>query len=281
METNINQQREILLINAIDQAVILLDTDGLIQHANAPACQALGLSQESLYKQPLREYFVLDEQMQGICLRPTDNGDLRTSIICGERVRKIELPDQNGKTNIALLWRPVAHANHTRDHSTGLPDRTMLIQQLAPLLSQPHLANPHSLVKIQISELDKDHIIQAETEQLESLMTDIAALLAPNIRQRDLLSRSGSDCFALLLRGCDLEHAKSIVIKLMMELQSYHEDYPDTHLPPWRVCTGIIPLTVGDSVEQTFEQAKKACQQACNRQDGIAILSEDNWENLS
>jgi GGDEF domain-containing protein len=275
METNIYQQREILLINAIDQAVILLDTDGRIQHANTLACQTFGLSQESLYKQLLLENFVLDEQMHAICLRSTDNK------MCANPVRKVKLPDPNGKSDIALLWHPTTPLSRSIDLSTGLPDRNMLIQQLKPLLSQSHLANPHSLVKIQISELDKDHITQADTEQLESLMTDIAALLAPNIRQRDLLSRSGSDCFALLLRGCDLEHATSIVIKLMSELQSYHEDYPDTHLPPWRVCTGIIPLTVGDSVEQTFEHAKKACQQACNKQDGIAVLSEDNWENLN
>jgi len=283
MELNHQQQREKILIDVLDEAVVLLDLHGKILHANPNACQSLGLTLEQLQGQQIHEHFVLDEQQQenthGICLKAIDNGSLKRGFICGERVRKVRLPDLNGSENIALIWCPMTTNLRTFDASTGLPDRNMLIQQLNPLLTQAHLNNPHSFVKIQLAEKNNDHIHAAQPEQLESLMTDIAAILSPHIRNRDLLARSDRDCFVLLLRGCDLVHAEQITQKLIAEINSYHEDYPDTELPTWHVCAGVIPLTAGKTSNETFETAKIACQQACANGSKTYVLNEGDWEN--
>ncbi len=285
MSTNNVQKREILLINAFDEAVILTDKNGLILHANPAACATLGQTCQTLLNQQLHEQLVLNEQdesnIQAVCLKPIDNTALKTSFICGDDVRKIYLPTETGEINIALIWCPKLTTVTTRDKSTGLLDRAMLIQQIAPLLEQKNLANPHSLVKIQVTGIKTEHLRLVHPEQLESLMTDIAALLSPHIRQRDLLARSDMDCFSLLLRGCDLAHAQKVTQKLIKEIKSYHEDYPDTNLPAWRICTGIIPLTSGKTIEDTFEQAKKSCHQAYISGDDVNVLIEGSWENLS
>jgi GGDEF domain-containing protein len=275
-----NQQRERLLVDALNEAVVLLDPNGVIQYANPVACKMLGHPLDVVHNQKINEHIALDEQLentQAICLRPIDSDTVKSTFICGDNVRKIKLPDPNG---FALIWSPITELLNSRDTSTGLPDRDMLTQQLTALLNQINLTNPHSLIKIQITKKNGDPLGTVLVEQLESLMTDIAALLSPYIRQRDLLSRSDTDCFMLLLRGCDLEHAKAIALKLMAEINSYHEDYPDTHLPEWRVCAGVIPLIGGTSAETTFEQSKKACQQACMSNENIGVLHVGNWENL-
>jgi GGDEF domain-containing protein len=281
---NINQQqREIILINILEEAVVLLDHKGQVLHANSSACHSLGVPLEQLRNQQIHEHFILDDQTQenthGICLKAIDNDGLKRGFICGERVRKIHLPNLNEPDNIALIWCPVTTSLRTFDTSTGLPDRNMLIQQLIPLLKQSYLSNPHSLVKIQITQKNNDHIRTAQPEQIESLMTDITALLSPHIRNRDLLARSDIDCFMLLLRGCDLAHAEQITQKLLEEIQCYHDDYPDTDLLAWQICAGIIPLTIGKTAEDTFEKAKIACQQACIKASKTFVLNEGDWES--
>lgn len=276
------QQREILLVDALEQAAVILDEQGRIQHANPVACSSLGLPLEALFQQQLLDHFALNEQnnqTQGICLKPIDNGLLKTASICAKSVRKISLPSENGQTQLAILWCPATSNLHTRDQGTGLPDRNMLLQQLAPLL-QSDFSSSHTLIKLQIAANDSSKLEHVDTEQRESLMSDLAAILAPNVRQRDLLARAGDDCFVVLLRGCDLAHAKNIFLKLISEIHAYHEDYPDTHLPPWRVCAGVIPLTSGKTTEETCEEARKACQQACANAHGFSMQSGGDWENL-
>lgn len=275
-----NQQRERLLVDALNEAVVLLDANGVIQYANLIACKMLGHPLDVVRNQKIDEHIALDEQLentQAICLRPIDDDTVKSTFICGDNVRKIKLPEPNG---FALIWSPITKLLNSRDKNTGLPDRDMLAQQLCALLNQINLTNPHSLIKIQLARETGDPLGDVPAEQLESLMTDIAALLSPYIRQRDLLSRSDRDCFMLLLRGCDLEHAKAIALKLMAEINSYHEDYPDTNLPEWQVCAGVIPLIGGTSAETTFEQSTRACQQACSNSEKIGVLAIGNWENL-
>lgn len=284
MENNHCQQREELLLNALEEAAILLDQNGRIQHANPVACKGLGYTLEQLRNQQLHDHFVINEQetdnTQAICLKPIDNGVLKTSFVCGNKVQKIHLPSHDGQATVALIWCPMSSVVNTHDNRTGLPDRNMLIHQLSPLLAQTGFSSPHSFVKIQIAGENNTRLNDVDPEQFESLITDLTAILSPNIRQRDLLARTGADNFVLLLRGCDLAHALSITTKLMTEIASYHEDYPDTNLPTWRACTGIIPLVAGHTVEETFEQAKKACQEACQSNTGIAVIATGAWENL-
>jgi len=254
MEFN-HQQRETLLINALDQAIVLLDSRGRIQHANPVACKSLGYSLDALLHQQLLEHFALDKQendTKGICLQSIDNGTLRTGFVCAKNVRKINLPREDGQNDKAVLWCPTTSDVFSIDQSTGLPDRKMLMKQLTALLSSS-FNNPHTLVKLQIARKDASRLEEVDQEQRESLMTDLAKILSPYIRQRDLLARGDVDYFVLLLRGCDLDHAKNITLKLISEIQSYHEDYPDTHLPEWRICSGIIPLISGNTSEETCE----------------------------
>jgi GGDEF domain-containing protein len=283
MEIKLHQQRERILVDILDEAVVLIDQQGKVIHANPHACQSLGMTLEQLVNQQIHEHFVLDEQQQsnthGICLKAINHGLLKRGFICGDHVRRVDLPNNDDSSHIALIWCLMTASIRTHDVSTGLPDRNMLVQQILPLLEQSHLSNPHSFVQIQLQGKDNKQLRAAKPEQLESLMTDIATLLSPHVRSRDLLSRSDMDCFVLLLRGCDLAHAEQITQKLLEEIQDYHDDYPDTDLPVWHICAGIIPLTNGKSIEDTFEKAKTACQQACTKASKTFVLNEGDWES--
>lgn len=54
--TSISHQRESMLVDAIDSAIILLDHNGNILHANPAACTALQETQQKLINQPLSNY---------------------------------------------------------------------------------------------------------------------------------------------------------------------------------------------------------------------------------
>lgn len=144
----------------------------------------------------------------------------------------------------------------------------MLKQQLAPLLTQSTLNTPHALIYMKLNALAQQNLVHYP-KQLNILMADLAALLSPSIRQRDLLTRPEDNAFALLLRGCDLSHAEIIARKLLDEINTYHEDYPDIQLPVWQVCTSIIPLTHAQIPEEALGLAHSASLSACQQKEKL------------
>jgi GGDEF domain-containing protein len=282
--TSISHQRESMLVDAIDSAIILLDHNGNILHANPAACTALQETQQKLINQPLSNYLTFNEQhpdnIKALAIKTTQQNALKTSFVCGDHVKKVHLPSTPGLATTAIFWHPSHHHAYSKDSVTGLPDKQMLKQQLAPLLTQSTLNTPHALIYMTLNALAQQNLVHYP-KQLNILMADLAALLSPSIRQRDLLTRPEDNAFALLLRGCDLSHAEIIARKLLDEINTYHEDYPDIQLPVWQVCTSIIPLTHAQTPEEALDLAHSASLRACQQKEKINLLNYGAWESDS
>lgn len=282
--TNVSLQRESLLIDAIDSAIILLDQNNHIMHANPSACAALAQSHQQLINQPIHNYLILNEQhtdnIKVLTVKPTQPSTTNTNTVCGDHAKKIHLPGGSlGFATTAIIWHPLHNYTHSKNQVTGLPDNTALKQHLSPLLTQMTQNTPHTLIYMTLNTQTADRKLTDHPKQLNLLMSDIAALLSPNIRQRDLLAHPEQNAFALLLRGCDLKHAEPIAQKLLDEINAYHEDYPDIHLPSWQVCTSIIPLARTQTPEETLLLAHQTSLSACNQKEKIILLNQGDWES--
>lgn len=283
MDKHYGTQCELSLINALNEAVVILHEDGSIQHANPAACQSLNQPLEQLIGHKIQQHLIIHTNSNGIhayCLSQDNSGLLHTNTeqLCGIEVRKISLPSTENKTNTALIWQPTpAKTTVSKDKTTGLPDLTMFQQEIKPLLTYVDSHHPHSIIQIHLAREQGRNMHGVDPEQLNSLMTDLATLLQRSLRQRDLLARASIDSFVILLRGCPINRAQIIANQLISDIEHYHQEYPDIYVPKWRTRTAIMPIIAGNSVETTFNLLLSACQQACDENKGIITLSTGEW----
>lgn len=287
MDTILWQQREQTLLDALQEAAILVNEQGTILYANPIASDILN-SHAPLQGQPIHQVFALTEaHSQALCRTPdTQPGSQPVPVFtpCGSNVRSLALPvDDHTSSQYLLLWHPTRSTPRTTvttDPATGLADRQMLLKQLSPLLGSHNLLeHPHSLIKIHLSGLEQ--LTPDQQDDLDILMADLAALLRPRTRQRDLLTRSSPDSFTLLLRGCDLTQARRIADKLHQEIRFYHQDYQDSHLPNWHPCLGIMALESGHRGEEALQQVRELAKQACQQQNEQLTQQSADWQEIA
>jgi diguanylate cyclase (GGDEF)-like protein len=108
----------------------------------------------------------------------------------------------------ALVWR----ASH--DDLTGLPNRACMLEQIGEALSEYRSAGPS--FGLLFIDLDGFKTVNDSLGHQvgDSLLRQVAARLAEQVRPGDAVGRLGGDQFLVLARGCDSSEAAALAFRL-------------------------------------------------------------------
>jgi diguanylate cyclase (GGDEF)-like protein len=139
---------------------------------------------------------------------------------------------------------------------------------------------PHALVFV---DLDQFKIVNDTCGHLagDALLRDIAAILKPDLRPRDLLARLGGDEFGLLLPHCKPEDAAGITERLRAAVERFSFGWAGRSFSI--TCSiGVACIADADvSVEEALRQADIACYGAKEKgRNRVQIYHSDDTELL-
>jgi len=223
-------------LDAIPDAILTTDAEGMVEFVNRCAEQLTGQSREAARGRPLGEVMPLKSEASGAPLEGSILGCLRNGLPAGPleallatepgRERRVldisAAPIRNGSgaiTGVAVLARDVTHArmiarqlSHqaTHDALTGLVNRVEFERRLVHALASA--AAEHSEHALCFLDLDGFKKVNDAWGHLagDELLRQLSAMLRERMRSRDTLGRLGGDEFGLLLEHCRPEKAVRI-----------------------------------------------------------------------
>lgn len=164
------------------------------------------------------------------------------------------------------------------DPLTGLANRRKFDQELELRFSQwRREGNPLSLAFLDVDHfkrLNDEHGHQAG----DSVLSQVADILARNVRQMDLVARYGGEEFSMILPGTTLEEAKKVTDRLRAAIEDHNFPYGGKNLSA-QVSAGLAEamLTNDASVlvrraDEALYAAKQAGRNCCFAHDGQGCL---------
>jgi diguanylate cyclase (GGDEF)-like protein/PAS domain S-box-containing protein len=239
-ERRLSNEKERLLVTlaSIADGVITTDTSGRITFLNPIAEDLTGCSVGQAKGRPVDEVLhVVNEANR----RPSS--DLLTHCPHDGQVRRLANPrllirpdgrefaiehstapirDRGGKTiGHVLVLRDVTCAREmanrlswqaSHDGLTGLYNRAAFEERLQELVHSspnPNRAEVHTLLYI---DLDQFKVVNDVAGHIagDEVLKQVGALMQQQVRDSDMLARLGGDEFGVILKGCDLVHARRV-----------------------------------------------------------------------
>lgn len=158
----------------------------------------------------------------------------------------------------ARIDSATAQLRHLADHDplSGLPNRRAFERETARALADG--SGGHALCF-----MDLDRFKQVNDtcghQAGDELLSRIGTLLREHVRDQDMVARVGGDEFALLLRNCGLEHARSVAESLRATVAAFRF--------PWEGREFSIGASIGlvllDGSHASLVQALGAADRAC------------------
>ncbi|MCK9337814.1 MAG: diguanylate cyclase [Arcobacteraceae bacterium] len=105
----------------------------------------------------------------------------------------------------------------------------------------------------------------------DSILKEIAKMIAKNIRSSDTLARWGGEEFAILLPGTQLDKAKVVATNLQQSILEHKFESVDTQIT---ASFGVALCTESDNKEDFFKRADKALYKAKNSGRNL-VVGED------
>lgn len=147
-----------------------------------------------------------------------------------------------------------------RDPATSQLNRRGFSEILEKILSeQEHSTVENCLIVI---DLDQFKVINDTAGQRggDQLLIQITGLILKNIKKNDVLSRLGSDEFAIILKQCNLKHATDIAERIRVVIKQFRFLYQEKMFD-LSACLGVVEL---NEEIKDLSQALGAADLACS-----------------
>ena len=147
-----------------------------------------------------------------------------------------------------------------RDPITGLLNRRGFTERLENILYQRQVSYANNCLLV--IDIDQFKVINDTAGQLggDQLLRQMVALILHNIKKTDILSRLGSDEFAIILKRCSLENATVIAERIRLEIKQFRFLYKEKMFD-LSACLGVVEL---NAEVKDFSQALGSADLACN-----------------
>jgi len=145
------------------------------------------------------------------------------------------------------------------DALTGLPNRRALEKQLQATLSQQN----HTKHVLCYLDLDQFKVINDTCGHIagDALLKQMSQLLRNGLREQDMLARFSGDEFAVLMRNCSQERARSILENLLETIRTFSFEY-ENYTFKITACIGLVAINKNSSLVELLKQADSACYAA-------------------
>ena len=146
-----------------------------------------------------------------------------------------------------------------RDPTTGQLNRRGFTERLEKTLTERQTDVNDCLLVI---DLDQFKVVNDSAGQKggDQLLRQITALILKNLKKSDVLSRLGSDEFAIILRQCSLVHATEIAERIRLVIKQFRFLYQEKMFD-LSACLGVVEL---NAEIKDFSQALGAADLACS-----------------
>jgi len=242
------QERALVTLESIDDAVITTDAHGHVQYLNPVAEKLTGWTTEEARYKPLRDVFQTYHEVSRIpatnplerCLQESRAIKAKTNILLRNRfaqeliIEHSAAPIRDSNQNVSgavMVFRDSTeqrklarelsyHASH--DALTGLRNREMFDNDLRNAWSETlERGAEHSLCHLDLSKFKMINDSCGHSAG-DKLLQEMAALLRQQVRiPSDTLARLGGDEFGILLRNCPVHVARRIADDIIHAVTSF------------------------------------------------------------
>lgn len=147
-----------------------------------------------------------------------------------------------------------------RDSTTGQLNRRGFTERLEKTLGERTENSENSCLLV--IDLDQFKVINDTAGQAggDQLLRQITALILKNMKKSDILSRLGSDEFAIILKNCSLDHAIDTAERIRVVIKQFRFLYKEKMFD-LSACLGVVEL---NEEIKDFSQALGAADLACS-----------------
>ncbi len=282
------KERAQVTLHSIGDAVITTDANGIVDYINPVAETMTGWSLTEACSRPLDTIFrIIDEKsgddiqnLAACCLREghtialTENATLISRAQQKHAIRASAAPirDDNGVAfGVVLAFSDISETRQlaellahqaTHDALTDLVTRREFERRVAhAVVGARRFGTKHALCYL---DLDQFKVVNDTAGHVagDTLLRQIADLLAQKIRSRDTLARLGGDEFGLLLNNCRLDNAYEIAKTLVGAVRDYRFLWKERTFQIG-VSIGVAPISAdSEDTGQLLSQADVACYTA-------------------
>ena len=239
-------------LEAISDGIISIDQHGLIDYMNSCAELMTGVEIDDAIDKKLIEVLLLEDANTGMAVAPAvqnfkDNKadsnqpqqlmlkHKASGYLSPVEIHASAIKDNNDHIEgSVLVIHDISDLHHMseqiiyqakHDSLTGLYNRGEFERQLEAALSQIKL-KPATHVMCYI-DLDQFKTVNDTCGHLagDELLRQISAHIKSHTKDRDLVGRLGGDEFGLLLRDCDLAHAKDVTERIRQSVKSHRFEW--------------------------------------------------------
>ncbi|MET0066707.1 MAG: EAL domain-containing protein [Candidatus Thiodiazotropha sp.] len=276
----LSEQRTRAMLASIEDAVILLDRDGMVEFLNLAAESLTGFQSRWAVGRPLTAiYAVYDEA--GSLDHPFDLeqvlSDMGRQLVLQHR-EGLSIPIQQTVTRLrdksgnhegtVLVFKDTSQSRKmaaqlswqsSHDPVTRLFNRAEFDRHLSQLLDQVgDNGECHCLLYLDVDRfiVVNDNCGHAAGDEL---LRQLAGLMKRSIRSSDMLARLGGDEFGILLSQCTQESAQRIAESIRCSVQGFSFSWGEKSFPQ-TVSIGMVPINDRNaSVQQVLSFADMAC----------------------
>lgn len=239
-------------LEAINDGIISIDQHGLIDYMNSSAELMTGIEADDAIDKKLSEVLSLEDSISGANIAPTlsnfkekfsDNNHTQQLLLKHQtsgflspvEISASSIEDTNGLIEgSVLVIHDISDLHHMseqiiyqakHDSLTGLYNRGEFERQLeSTLLQTKQDQSTHVMCYI---DLDQFKNVNDTCGHLagDELLRQISAHIKSHTKDRDLVGRLGGDEFGLLLKDCDLTHARDVTERIRQSVKSHRFDW--------------------------------------------------------
>jgi diguanylate cyclase (GGDEF)-like protein/PAS domain S-box-containing protein len=288
-----------LALESLPEALITIDSDGMIEHLNLAAGRLLGTDSAAAVGKPLEEITrVVDEADRKLLAEPIKqalaagmplNIGRRALLIRspnGERLVELSAAPirvETGETlGVVVLLHDVTESRGlarqmsyqaTHDALTGLINRRDFERRLQDAVDGARRGDGnHVLCYL---DLDRFKSINDSSghQAGDAMLREAAKLLRDAVRDSDTVARIGGDEFGMLLVGCPLEKARQIADDVYRAVKDFRFVWKDKIFNVG-ASIGLVEITHDSgSIEELLAAADSACYVAKRQGGHVAVYS--------
>jgi len=239
-------------LEAISDGIISIDQHGLIDYMNSSAELMTGIAIKDAIDKKLAEILLLKDASTGVTIAPLLQNFLdkhseetqpqqlmlkhkSSGFLSPVEIHASSINDEDDTIKgSVLVIHDISDLHHMseqiiyqakHDSLTGLYNRGEFERQLELTLNQIK-QKPSTHVMCYI-DLDQFKIVNDTCGHLagDELLRQISAHIKSHTKDRDLVGRLGGDEFGLILRDCDLEHAREVTERIRRSVKSHRFEW--------------------------------------------------------
>ena len=276
----LTEQRTRAMLSSVEDAVILLDAEGVVEFANLAAESMTGFQSRQITGRPLTDIYQVYDEMGAanhlLSLEQVISDHGRQLVLMHREGLSIpiqqtitRLKDDDGRLEgVVLVFKDTSQSRKlaaqlswqsSHDPVTRLYNRSEFDRCLSHLLEEiGYEGGQHCLLYLDV---DRFIIVNDNCGHAggDELLRQLAALIKRSIRSSDLLARLGGDEFGILLSQCSLQAAERIAETIRQEVQGFRFAWGDKTFAQ-SISIGMVPIDKqSEGVEQILSFADMAC----------------------